>query len=287
VRVVVCACACVCVCVCWCVCVCVCVRVRACVRACVCVCVCACVRACERACVRASVRARERACVRVCVRVCVSLQSARGCAARECCGRRRCVACLLHNPDTTHTCAHAHTCACLLHTPPPPPPPPPPPAFGADGKQYSLLEYILRQTEQLHGSVRRYTSPDEHAFYTGACCGCGAEAAAAPLCVCVCYAWQCVWWRAAPASPLLRSPHARHQTRGTAEDLPPLVLPPIEYPGILTPAAKGININGQIMATYLNSILPGVCLCACMRVCVCVRACVRVSARGGGKEARG
>jgi hypothetical protein len=29
------------------------------------------------------------------------------------------------------------------------------------------MEYILRETEQLHGKVRRYTSPDEHAFYPG------------------------------------------------------------------------------------------------------------------------
>lgn len=43
----------------------------------------------------------------------------------------------------------------------------------------------------------------------------------------------------------------------TAEDLPPLVLPPIEYPGILAPAAKDININSQIMDTYTNSILAG------------------------------
>ena len=41
----------------------------------------------------------------------------------------------------------------------------PVPAFGTDGRRYSLLEYILREQEQLHGRVRRYTSPDEHAFY--------------------------------------------------------------------------------------------------------------------------
>jgi hypothetical protein len=44
-----------------------------------------------------------------------------------------------------------------------------PAAYGKDGQQYSLLEYILRETEQLHGSVRRYTSPDEQAFYPGVC----------------------------------------------------------------------------------------------------------------------
>lgn len=42
-----------------------------------------------------------------------------------------------------------------------------------------------------------------------------------------------------------------------AEDLPPLVLPPIEYPGVLAPPAKEININSQIMDLYINSILSG------------------------------
>lgn len=41
----------------------------------------------------------------------------------------------------------------------------PVPEFSADGRRYSLLEYILRQTEQIHGRIRRYTSPDEHAFF--------------------------------------------------------------------------------------------------------------------------
>jgi chorismate mutase len=41
----------------------------------------------------------------------------------------------------------------------------PVPEYAADGSRYSLLEYILRQTEQIHGRIRRFTSPDEHAFY--------------------------------------------------------------------------------------------------------------------------
>ncbi|KAG1670864.1 hypothetical protein FOA52_000366 [Chlamydomonas sp. UWO 241] len=41
------------------------------------------------------------------------------------------------------------------------------PGYSADGRHYSLLEYSLRETEQLHGKVRRYTSPDEHAFFPG------------------------------------------------------------------------------------------------------------------------
>ena len=41
----------------------------------------------------------------------------------------------------------------------------PVPDFDAAGKRYSLLEYLLRETEQIHGRIRRYTSPDEQAFY--------------------------------------------------------------------------------------------------------------------------
>ncbi|KAF8062653.1 CM1 [Scenedesmus sp. PABB004] len=80
------------------------------------------------------------------------------------------------------------------------------PAYGRDGTRLSLLEYLLRETEALHGKVRRYTSPDEHAFFP--------------------------------------------------DDLPPLVLPPLEYPGVLAPAAGGININATILATYVDAILP-------------------------------
>lgn len=37
---------------------------------------------------------------------------------------------------------------------------------GPEGRQpRSLLEWLLRETEQTHGRIRRYTSPDEHAFY--------------------------------------------------------------------------------------------------------------------------
>ena len=28
-----------------------------------------------------------------------------------------------------------------------------------------MLEYLLWETEQMHGRIRRYTSPDEHAFF--------------------------------------------------------------------------------------------------------------------------
>jgi hypothetical protein len=39
--------------------------------------------------------------------------------------------------------------------------------YDASGRQYSLLEYLLFETEQIHGKIRRYTSPDEHAFFPG------------------------------------------------------------------------------------------------------------------------
>lgn len=41
----------------------------------------------------------------------------------------------------------------------------PVPDYDSAGKRYSLLEYLLRETEQIHGKIRRYTSPDEQAFY--------------------------------------------------------------------------------------------------------------------------
>ena len=41
----------------------------------------------------------------------------------------------------------------------------PVPLWTLDGHQMSLLEYLLRETEQTHGRIRRYTSPDENAFF--------------------------------------------------------------------------------------------------------------------------
>ncbi|KAK9837504.1 hypothetical protein WJX81_007337 [Elliptochloris bilobata] len=42
------------------------------------------------------------------------------------------------------------------------------PGYAESGRRYSLLEYLLQETEQLHGKIRRYTSPDEHPFFPGA-----------------------------------------------------------------------------------------------------------------------
>lgn len=39
------------------------------------------------------------------------------------------------------------------------------PCFKPDGTRASMLEFMLRENEQVGGKIRRYTSPDEHAFY--------------------------------------------------------------------------------------------------------------------------
>ena len=44
----------------------------------------------------------------------------------------------------------------------------PVPAYGPDGQAFTFLEYLLRDTEAVHGRIRRYTSPDEHAFFPDA-----------------------------------------------------------------------------------------------------------------------
>ena len=42
----------------------------------------------------------------------------------------------------------------------------PVPSFArADGRQAPLLEWLLRETEAVHGRIRRYTNPDEIAFF--------------------------------------------------------------------------------------------------------------------------
>ena len=41
----------------------------------------------------------------------------------------------------------------------------PVPGYAESGQRYSLLDYLMQETEQLHGKIRRYTSPDEHPFF--------------------------------------------------------------------------------------------------------------------------
>jgi len=41
----------------------------------------------------------------------------------------------------------------------------PVPAYAQDGRQLSFMEWLLLETEQVHGKIRRYTSPDEHPYF--------------------------------------------------------------------------------------------------------------------------
>lgn len=41
----------------------------------------------------------------------------------------------------------------------------PVPMYTNEGRCFTFLEYFLRDTEATHGRIRRYTSPDEHAFF--------------------------------------------------------------------------------------------------------------------------
>lgn len=44
----------------------------------------------------------------------------------------------------------------------------PVPAYTPDGRCFTFLEYLLMDTEAVHGRIRRYTCPDEHAFFPDA-----------------------------------------------------------------------------------------------------------------------
>jgi hypothetical protein len=41
----------------------------------------------------------------------------------------------------------------------------PVPAYNSDGNAFTFLEFLLRDTEAVHGRIRRFTSPDEYAFF--------------------------------------------------------------------------------------------------------------------------
>jgi len=72
------------------------------------------------------------------------------------------------------------------------------------GRRCSFLEYCLRENEQASGKMRRYTSPDEVAFYP--------------------------------------------------DSLPPLILPPLNYPQVLVP--NDISINPEIYTLYTDQLIP-------------------------------
>lgn len=82
------------------------------------------------------------------------------------------------------------------------------PGFCGEGRRYSFLEWLLFETEQTHAKIRRYTSPDELAFFP--------------------------------------------------DDLPPLVLPPLQFPQVLAPYSKDINYNPKIMNIYLKEVIPAI-----------------------------
>ncbi|XP_051117301.1 chorismate mutase 1, chloroplastic-like [Andrographis paniculata] len=81
-----------------------------------------------------------------------------------------------------------------------------PAAFPMDGFQGSLVEYMVKETENLHAKLGRYKSPDEHAFFP--------------------------------------------------DNLPEPLLPPLEFPKVLHPAADSINVNTQVWKMYFQNILP-------------------------------
>ena len=67
-----------------------------------------------------------------------------------------------------------------------------------------MLEYLLWETEQMHGRIRRYTSPDEHAFF---------PRDLPPLVL----------------PPIQYSEASLTELRLPLTTTPPLVLPPIQY----------------------------------------------------------
>ncbi|KAK4490723.1 hypothetical protein RD792_001424 [Penstemon davidsonii] len=81
-----------------------------------------------------------------------------------------------------------------------------PNAFAMDGFHGSLADYMIKETEKLHGKVGRYKSPDEHPFFPN--------------------------------------------------ELPEPLLPPLQYPRVLHPAADSININVQVWDMYFKNLLP-------------------------------
>lgn len=84
----------------------------------------------------------------------------------------------------------------------------PVPGFDAKGNRMSLLDYVLRETEQMHGKLRRYTSPDEHPFFP--------------------------------------------------EDVPALVLPPLQYPKVLQDGSETLNINDTVKKMYTHVLIQDI-----------------------------
>ena len=147
----------------------------------------------------------------------------------------------------------------------------PVPGFRPDGTRYSLLEFLLRDIEQVHGRIRRYTSPDEHPYYPnevpplvlppitysqvparGWCCCCGGQAAQ-PSSMGTCCKGA-LWERKVRSHRGVFPPRASpmHPPRPLAHSPAPLPTPA----QVLAPGSESININDRIMEMYLDHLLP-------------------------------
>ncbi|KAF3516663.1 hypothetical protein DY000_02062841 [Brassica cretica] len=104
-------------------------------------------------------------------------------------------------------------------------------AFTMEGFQGSLVEFMIRETEQLHAKVDRYKSPDEHPFFP-----------------------QCL---PEPVLPPIQYPQVdRYKSPDEhpffPQCLPEPVLPPIQYPQVLHHCADSININKKILSKRIH-----------------------------------
>ena len=106
----------------------------------------------------------------------------------------------------------------------------PVPGFSPNGKRYSPLEYLLRETEQLHGKIRRFTSPDEHPFYP--------ETLPALVLPPITYAEvrHMASWCACSAE--------QGPTGTTVQ--------------VLAPYSKEVNVNARVMEMYVGHLLPNI-----------------------------
>ena len=131
----------------------------------------------------------------------------------------------------------------------------PVPGFSPSGRRMSLLEYLLRETEQVHGKIRRYTAPDELAFYPedvpplvlppmtfpqviflalavsalGGSQLCGFHGGCAHEAI---LAIQCL---------------LGHCTRSLASAAQ-----------VLAPCSREVNVNGKILSLYIDHLVPGI-----------------------------
>eukprot|EP00887_Chlorella_sp_A99_P000296 scaffold13.g296.t1 len=110
-----------------------------------------------------------------------------------------------------------------------------------DGTHYSLLEYFLRTIEQVHGRIRRYTSPDEHAYFPDDV----PDLALPPI----------TYPQASGPAAGARGPRRGGGAgcRGAPARRRRSALP---GRGVLAPGSEAININDRIMVMYLDHLLP-------------------------------